>query len=197
MLDGGVAWREAVLAQLTFEASSVAAATGPGEAAVDDDRLARARRRRRAIAAALVSAVALAALLIVILRPQPKAAARVASTLGCQIEAGTQRRAGPAPGAPKLAAIGDTLAFTATVAEAGLWIYGGDRLVLRCPGADGCAVSAIAGGRQITASVRADAALTYTALLFEGRGLAPQGSLLTDADRFQDQIAQTSAIDVR
>jgi hypothetical protein len=208
-IDGGLGWRDGLLDQLALPAvvmvrsgaaADAAVADAANAAAADAAAAAAARRararRRRGLVAGLASTVALAAISIVVLRPKPAATpAQVASRLELQVEPGPQRRAAAGPGT---AAIGDTLTFAATFARDGaLWIYDGDRLVLRCPGATGCAETAIAGGRRLTASVRADAALTYTAWLVEGRDLAPQGSLATDAERFLDQITQTSTIDIR
>lgn len=193
VLSGGTAWRDAVLTQLF----------APEPARVEDDALARARRRRRTSAVVAASAVALVAILIVVVRPdRSPRPAPVTARVDVQVEAGPLRRAasvaGSAVATRGTAAIGDTLTFAATFARDGaLWIYGGDRLVLRCPGAPACSETAIDGGRRLTATVRADAALTYTGWLLEGRELAPAGSLEQDAQRFLGNVTSTTTIDVR
>ena len=178
---GGDGWRAAVLAELD---------AGGDDA--DELRRARAARvRRRGLAAAIVTALAAAAIVFFVVRPQPPRAVEphLGYTSGAASD-GVRRSAGTV-------AIGDPLTFTGELPAAGeLWIYRGERLVLRCPGAPACTDAAIPGGRRLGATVRTDAAVPYTALLVAGRPAAPTGSLGADADAAGSAVRQSIVVDV-
>lgn len=175
---GGTGWAQAIFDQLALPDAAAAA---------------RARRKRRwATGAGVGLAAALAALLYVKTRPaadddappprEDRAPANVEATLLATVEPGPARRAEPVSGE---ASIGDTMVFVGAGGPAAqLWIYRGESLVLRCPGpADGCALTATDRGTQVTARVRASAALRYTGVLVDLAGAAPQGELTLDTER--------------
>lgn len=170
-LAGGDGWRIAVLDQLD-QVDQV-------DQVADELRRARAARvRRRGLVAVLVSTLAVAAIVVLLVRP----------TSPTPVKPALAFEGGPAAGGPRRSqgaiAIGSPLTARATLAGPGeLWIYRGDRLVLRCPGGAGCTDRAVRGGHQLEATMRAEAAVPYTALLVTGTTAAPSGTLQTDADR--------------
>lgn len=179
--SGSDAWRAAVLDEV--------------DRASDEQRRARAARVRRGAARGAIVAVALSAGLAaaVVVLARPGAAPAIGSNLAFTVGEtdGARRSTGAV-------AIGQRLTIRASFAGAGeLWIYRGDRLVLRCPGGDGCSTLVIRGGRALEALVQTDVALTYTALLVEGEVAAPVGALAADVDRAAGAIRETLTIDVQ
>lgn len=175
-LPGGDSWKAAVLEEL--------------DRSDELGRARAARSRRRGVFAVLGSTLAIAAVAFFAVRPASRSPS-VASALTFETGDGAPRRA------QGTAAIGQTLTFRGTVAGAGeLWIYAGERLVLRCPGADGCAVAAVPGGRRIDASLRTTAALAYTALLVKGPVAAPSGRLFADSEAARAAIVKDAVVDV-
>ena len=175
--SGSDAWRAAVLDEV--------------DRASDEQRRARAARVRRNAIVAVALSAGLAAAVVVMAGPgaAPAIGSNLAFTVG---ETDGARRSTGA------VAIGQRLTIRASFAGAGeLWIYRGDRLVLRCPGGDGCSAQVIRGGRALEALVRTDVALTYTALLVEGEVAAPVGPLAADVDRAAGAIRETLTIDVQ
>lgn|GEM_PF-3424962 len=200
--EGGEHPRAAVYARLgaaIAELPEIAASDDGWQRAVLDEldrdaaqrvRVRTALDRRRAVVSVVIGALAIAALGLLILRPDPPPP--VEPDLAYLAGRGAELRR-----TEGTVAVGTPLAITARVPFSGaLWIYRGERLVLRCPGGDGCTVRSLPGGLALSAEVLTDAALTYTALLVVGAVPPPTGVLATDADAALGAIRETLTIDV-
>lgn len=148
------------------------------------------RYDRRWVAAAIL--VAAAVLLFVLLRPSPGPPGSGAEVPNFSL---TRLDGGPVVRSRDIAP-GDTVRLV-WPSEGGLWVYFNDNtLVLRCPGADACAVD----GNRGQADLLLPKAGGYTFVRVDGTAPAPNGALDDDLARALEQghVASIEAdLDVR